>query len=62
MYQPEGRRDGVTRARMDQKHRIRRWHPLRPAMMRSLALLDHADQETISRYRNRRLQFLGDKS
>ena len=27
-------------------------------MMRSLALPDHADQETISRYQNRRLQFL----
>ena len=45
-------------SRLDLEHRIRRWHPLRPAMMRSLALLDHADQETISRYQNRRLQFL----
>jgi phenylacetate-CoA ligase len=43
---------------LDLKHRIRRWHPLRPAMMRSLALLDHADQEMISRYQDRRLQFL----
>ena len=43
---------------LDLKHRIRRGHPLRPAMMRSLALLDHADQATISRYQNRRLQFL----
>jgi phenylacetate-CoA ligase len=45
-------------ARLDLKHRIRRWHPLRPAMMRSLAQLDHADQATITRYQNRRLQFL----
>ena len=45
-------------SRLDLKHRIRRWHPLRPAMMRSLALLDHADQDTISRYQNRRLQLL----
>jgi phenylacetate-CoA ligase len=45
-------------SRLDLKHRIRRWHPLRPAVMRSLGLLDHADQETISRYQNRRLQFL----
>ena len=45
-------------SRLDIKHRIRRWHPLRPAMIRSLALLDHADQETISRYQDRRLQFL----
>ena len=45
-------------ARLGLKHRIRRLHPLRPAMMRSLALLDHADQETIARYQNRRLQFL----
>jgi phenylacetate-coenzyme A ligase PaaK-like adenylate-forming protein len=45
-------------SRLDLQHRIRRWHPLRPATMRSLALLDHADQETISRYQNRRLQFL----
>ena len=45
-------------SRLDLQHRIRRWHPLRPAMMRSLALLDHADEETISRYQNRRLQLL----
>jgi phenylacetate-CoA ligase len=43
---------------LDLQHRIRRWHPLRPAMTRSLALLDHADQETISRYQNRRLRLL----
>jgi phenylacetate-CoA ligase len=43
---------------LDLKHRIRRWHPLRPGMMRSLALMDHADEETISRYQNRRLQLL----
>ncbi len=45
-------------SRVDLKHRIRRWHPLRPAMMRSLALLNHADQETISRYQDRRLRQL----
>lgn len=45
-------------ARLDLKHRIRRWHPLRPAMMRSLALMDHADEEAISRYQNRRLELL----
>jgi phenylacetate-CoA ligase len=45
-------------SRLDLKHRIRRWHPLRPAMIRSLARLDHADQETISRCQDRRLQFL----
>ena len=45
-------------SRLDLQHRIRRWHPLRPVMMRSLALLDHADEETISRYQNRRLQLL----
>jgi phenylacetate-coenzyme A ligase PaaK-like adenylate-forming protein len=45
-------------SRLDLKHRIRRWHPLRPAMMRSLARLDHADEETISAYQDRRLQFL----
>ncbi|HXP57199.1 MAG TPA: hypothetical protein VN847_19690 [Streptosporangiaceae bacterium] len=40
------------------KHRIRRSHPLRPTMTRTLAQLDHADQETLSRYQNRRLQLL----
>jgi phenylacetate-CoA ligase len=40
------------------KHRMRRSHPLRPTMTRSLAQLDRADQETISRYQNRRLQLL----
>jgi phenylacetate-CoA ligase len=45
-------------SRLSLKHRIRRWHPLRPVMTRSLAQLDHADQETISRYQNRRLQIL----
>ena len=45
-------------ARLDLKHRIRRWHPLRPAMTRSLALMDHADEEAISRYQNRRLELL----
>src|ERR1700749_3177524 len=43
-------------SRLNLRHRIRRWHPLRPAMMRSLALMDHADEEAISRYQNRRLQ------
>ena len=45
-------------SRLNLQHRIRRWHPLRPSMTRSLALLDHADEETISRYQNRRLQRL----
>ena len=45
-------------SRLDLQHRIRRWHPLRPAMMGSLAVVDHADQETISRYQNRRLRLL----
>jgi phenylacetate-CoA ligase len=44
--------------RLDLKHRVRRWHPLRPAIMRSLAQLDHADQETITAYQDRRLQFM----
>lgn len=43
---------------LDLKHRIRRWHPLRPAMMRSLTVLDHADEETIARYQDRRLRLL----
>src|ERR1700733_7450075 len=47
-----------SESRLDLKHRIRRWHPLRPAIQRSLALLDHADEEAISRYQNRRLQLL----
>lgn len=45
-------------SRLDLKHRIRRWHPLRPAMIRSLALLGHADPEAISRYQDRRLRLL----
>ena len=45
-------------SRPDLKHRIRRWRSLRPAMTPFPALLDHADQGTISRYQNRRLQFL----
>lgn len=45
-------------SRLSLKHRVRRWHPLRPAMTWSLAKLDHADQETISRYQNQRLQRL----
>ncbi|TVZ04479.1 phenylacetate--CoA ligase family protein [Trebonia kvetii] len=45
-------------SRLDLQYRIRRWHPFRPAIEQSLALLDHADEETISRYQDRRLRQL----
>src|SRR6185437_6993436 len=60
-YHSLSRRDAgmaPSGSRLDLKHRIRRWHPFRPAMTRSLALMDHADEEAISRYQNRRLQRL----
>jgi phenylacetate-CoA ligase len=45
-------------SRLSLQHRIRRAHPLRPAMALSLSRLERADAPAITRYQERRLRML----